>query len=104
MSGGGSGKMSKASTWTAARCMLLAPTLALVGCSEVVPRNVVAAEQRRIEDAVKPGASAQEAAQSLVALGYSCHESTVDAGTITDCTKAVQGKTELHVCLKRTES
>jgi hypothetical protein len=73
----------------------------LVGCSDVPPRSAVIAEQRRIESAVKVGASAQETRDALVSLGYSCRDTQ---GATTDCAKAVQDKTELHVCLARTES
>jgi len=106
--------MPNKSAWPAAQRMLLASSLALLGCSSgVVSRDVMVAEQRRIEGAVQPGTSAKDAAQSLVGLGYSCHEavsgSTPVGGappnsTVTDCAKAVQGKTELHVCLWRTEN
>jgi len=90
-----------------ARLMLLASSLTLLGCSTTVPRDVLIAEQRRIEGAVKPGTSVQEAAQSLASLGYTCREAAVDAArklTVTDCVKPVQDKTEFHVCLRRTGS
>ncbi|HTP25684.1 MAG TPA: hypothetical protein VMK12_08500 [Anaeromyxobacteraceae bacterium] len=92
--------------------IFLASSLVVVGCTDVPPRSAVIAEQRRIEGAVKPGTSAQEAREALVSLGYSCREAQVEAassdgaahGTITECVKAIQDKGELHVCLGRTES
>ena len=105
--------MTNKSAWPAAQRILLALSLTLLGCSSVVSRDVMVAEQRRIEGAIQPGTSARDAAQALVGLGYTCHEavsgSTSISGappnsTVTDCAKPVQGKTELLVCLWRTEN
>ena len=91
--------------------LLLASALMVAGCSTAPPRNAVMAEQRRIEGAVRPGTSAQEVREALVSLGYTCREINAGSGggaarnsATTDCAKAIQDKTELHICLTRDES